>query len=71
MLLLGGLARQGADDVVGLEALGLKDGNAQGLKRAADVGNLALEVFGRCRAIGLVTFVADLVEALRLAVPFA
>ena len=71
VLLLGGLAGQGADHVVGLEALGLKDGNAQRLERAADVGNLAAQVFGHGFAIGLVALVADLVEALRLRVPLA
>jgi hypothetical protein len=71
VLLAGGLAGEGSDHVVGLEALGLQDGNAQGLEGAADVGNLAAQVFGHRGAIGLVALVAHLVEALRLAVPLA
>ena len=67
----GGLAGQRADHVVGLEALGLEDGNAQRFESAADVGNLAAQVFGHGGAIGLVALVADLVKALRLAVPLA
>ena len=46
-------------------------GNAQGLERAANVGNLAAQILGHGGAIGLVALVADLVEALRLAVPLA
>ena len=71
MLLLGGLAGEGADDVVGLKTLRFEDGNAEGLKRAADVGNLAAQVFRHGGAIGLVTLIAHFVEALRFAVPLA
>ena len=71
MLLLGGLAGQRADHVVGLKALGLKDGNAQRLKRAANIGNLPPQILGHGCAIGLVALVAHLVEALRLRVPLA
>ena len=34
----GKLAAEGADDVVGLEALVAEDGDAEGFERAADVG---------------------------------
>ena len=60
--LFGGLAGQGADDVVGLKALGFEDGNAQGFEGAANVGNLAAQILGHGFAIGLVALVADLVE---------
>jgi len=71
VLALGGLTGQGADDVVGLKADSLKDGDAQGLKGAANVGNLPPQVLGHGGAIGLVARVVHIVEALRLAVPLA
>ena len=40
----GELAGEGADDVVGLEALVVEDGDAEGFERAADVGQLLGEV---------------------------
>ena len=69
--MLGGFARQGADHVVGLKALGLKNGNAQRFECAANVRNLAAKILGHGLALGLVALVAHFVEALRLAVPFA
>ncbi len=71
MLLLGGLAGQGADHVVGLEALGFDNGNAQGFESAADVGNLAAQILGHRASVGLVALVAGIFEALRLGVPLA
>ncbi len=71
MVMLGGLARERADNVVGLEALGRKDGNAQRLQRAADVGNLAAQVVGHGLAVGLVALIGDFLEGLRLGVPLA
>ena len=67
----GGFAGQRADDVVGLESLDFKDGNAQRLKRAANVGDLAAKVLGHGFALGLVAVVADIFKALRLGVPLA
>ena len=69
VLLLGGFASEGADDVVGLKAFGLEDGNAQRFKRAANVGNLAAKILGHGFALGLVALVAHVFEALRLRVP--
>ena len=66
-LLLGGFAGEGADDVVGLEAFGLENGNAQRLEGAANVGNLAAQIFRHGFALGFVAVVADVFEALRLA----
>ena len=71
MVLLCGLAGQRADHVVGLETPRLEDGDAQRFEGAANVGYLAAQVFGHGFAIGLVTLVADLDEALRLRVPLA
>ena len=68
IILLGGLARQGADHVVGLEARCLEDGNTIGLERAADVGNLLGQVFGHLGAVGLVALVFDVDVGLRLGV---
>jgi hypothetical protein len=62
------LAGEGADDVVGLEALVGEDGDAEGLERAADVGQLLGKVGGHLGAIGLIAEVVDLFELLRLEV---
>ncbi len=69
--LLGSAAGERADDVVGFEALSLEDRNVEGFEGAADVGNLASQVLGHGLALRLVTFIADLFEALRLRVPLA
>ncbi len=63
---LGEPAGERADDVVGLEALVGEDGDAEGLERAADVGQLLGEVGGHLGAVGLVAEVVDLFELLRL-----
>ena len=68
---LGGLAGESANDVVGLKPDGFKNGNAESLERAANVRNLAREVFGHGSAISFVSFVTDIDEGLRLAVPAA
>ena len=52
--LLLGAAGDGADDVVGLEAGVLEDGDAHGFEDAADVGNLVEEVGRRLGAVGFV-----------------
>ena len=49
----------------------LKDRDAVGLKRAADVGNLLGEVRGHLGAVGLVAVVLDLLEGLRFQVELA
>ncbi len=53
-ILLGGLARQRANDVVGLVPRNFQDGQAHGLAVAADVGQLHAEVFRHGRALRLV-----------------
>ena len=55
----GELAGESADDVVGLEALVVEDGDAEGLEGAADVGLLLDEVGRRFGAVGLVAAVLD------------
>ncbi len=62
----GELAGEGADDVVGLEALVGEDGDAEGLERTTDVGELLGEVGGHLGAVGLVAEVVDLFELLGL-----
>ena len=62
----GSLAGQRADYVIRLVALGLQDGNAVGLERAADVGHLLCQVFGHLFAIGLVAAIGDLLKFLCL-----
>ena len=62
---------EGADDVVGLEALVAEDGDAEGFERAADVGKLLGEVGGHLGAVGLVAGVVDLLELLGFDVPLA
>ena len=69
--IIGGLAGERADDVVGLEALGLEDGNAKGLERAADVGKLLRQIGGHLGAVGLVALVLDVNVGLRLGVELA
>ena len=49
-----GAARDGADDVVGLEARVLEDGDAHGFEHAADVGDLVEQVGRRFGAVGFV-----------------
>ena len=58
----GELAGEGADDVVGLEALVVEDGDAEGFERAADVGLLLDEVGRGLGAVGLVAAVLDGLE---------
>ena len=58
----GELAGEGADDVVGLEALVVEDGDAEGFEGAADVGLLLDEVGGRLGAVGLVAAVDSMVS---------
>ena len=65
----GELRGERADDIVCLEALVAEDGDAEGLQRAADVGELLDEVGGRLGAVGLVAGVVHLVELLRLRIP--
>ena len=60
------MQREGADDVVGLEALVVEDGDAEGLERAADVGLLLDEVGRGLGAVGLVAAVLDGLELLGL-----
>ena len=60
-----------ADHIVGLEALGLENGNAQRFERAANVGNLAAKILWHGFALGLIALVAHVFEALRLRVPAA
>jgi hypothetical protein len=67
----GELRAEGADDVVGLEALVAEDGDAEGLERAADVGKLLGEVGGHLGAVGFVAGVVDLLELLGFDVPLA
>ena len=62
----GELAGEGADDVVGLEAFVVEDGDAEGLEGAADVGLLLDEVRRRLGAVGLVAAVLDGLELLGL-----
>ena len=66
VLLLGRFARQRADHVVGLKALGLENGNAQRFKRAANIWNLAPQILRHSFALGFVPLVAYVFEALRL-----
>ena len=62
--LLLGLVGEGADDIVGLIALNLKDGDAVGLQDAFDVGDSHEDAFGRLFAVGLVGFVILVPEGL-------
>jgi len=58
------LTGEGADDVVGLEALVEEDGDAEGFERSADVGLLLDEVGRGFGAVGLVSAVLDGFEGL-------
>ena len=49
-----GLGAEGAEEVVGLVAVHLHDGDAEGLHEAAHVGELSAEVVRHVRALGLV-----------------
>jgi hypothetical protein len=69
--LFGGLAGEGADDVVGLEADGFEDGDVENFEGAADVGELAGEVFGHGFALGFVAEVVGFDEGLVFGRPFA
>ena len=60
----GELAGEGADDVVGFEALVVEDGDAEGFEGAADVGLLLDEVGWGLGAVGLVAAVLDGFELL-------
>ena len=71
VLLLRGLARQRADHIVRLKAFGLKNRNAQRLKRAANVGYLPAQILWHGLAIGLVALVVHILKALRLRIPLA
>ena len=62
--LLLGLVREGADDIVGLITLDLKDGDAVGLQDAFDVGNGDEDALGRLVAVGLIGLVALVTESL-------
>ncbi len=66
----GELAGEGADDVVGLEALVVEDGDAEGFEGAADVGLLLDEVGWGLGAVGLVAAVLDGFEGLGFDVEF-
>ena len=66
-----GLPRQRADHIVGFETFGLQDGDAKGLQRPADEGQLLRQVRGHLGAVCFVAGVIELVEGLRLDVPFA
>ena len=50
--------REGADDIIGLITLDLKDWDAIGLQDAFDIGNSYQDAFGRLLAVGLVGLVA-------------
>ena len=54
-ILLGGLARQSADHVVGFVAGIFQDGQAHGFAIAAHEGNLDGEIVGHGRALGFVS----------------
>ena len=60
------LAGKRADDVVGLEALVVEDGDAEGFKGAANVGLLLDEVGRGLDAVGLVAAILDRLEGLGL-----
>ena len=67
----GGFAGEGADDIVGLVAFELEDGNAIGFEGAADVGDLLDEVGRHFGAVGLVALVLLFFERLGLEVELA
>ncbi len=71
MLLLGGFASEGTDNIISLETHGLDDGDTKGFKRAANVGHLAAKILGHGLALGFVPLVTDFVKALGFAVPLA
>jgi len=56
------LAGQGAQDVIGLEARQLHDGNVQGQDQLPDQGDLRPEVLGHLGTVGLVFRVDDVAE---------
>ncbi len=64
MVLLGGFASQGSDDVVGLKAFSLQNGNAQRLEGAANVRDLAAKILGHGFALGFVSVVSHVIKAL-------
>ena len=57
-------AAEGADNIIGLEALVAEDGDAEGFEGAANEGELLGEVGGHLGAVGLVAEVVDLFELL-------
>ena len=59
-----GLVGEGADDVVGLIALNLKDGDAVSLQDAFDIGHGYKDALGCLIAVGLVGLVALMPEGL-------
>ena len=67
----GEFAGERADDVVGLEALVVEDGDAEGFEGAADIGLLLDEVGRGLDAVGLVAAVLDGLELLGLDVELA
>src|ERR1700743_1981197 len=69
MTLFSALLGQCADDVVGLETFGLQDGNAKGLERPADEGQLLSQVRGHLGPVCFVTTVVDLIKGLGFDVP--
>jgi len=50
----GGLAREGADDVVGFVAIEFEDGQVEGADESLDVGDGGAEVLGHFLALGFV-----------------
>ena len=56
------LLAEGAEEVVGLQAVELVDGDLEGLHEAADVGELLCELRGHLRALGLVGLEALVAE---------
>ena len=62
--LLLGLVGEGTDDIVGLKAFYLKDGDAVGLEDAFDVGHGNEDALGRLVAVGLVGRVVLMPERL-------
>ena len=67
----GGFAGEGADHVISLEACQLENRNAVGFERAANVRELLRQILRHGGAVGLVAFVFNLGESLRLDVEFA
>ena len=60
--LLLGLMGQGANDIIGLKAFNLKNGNAIGLKNALDVRHCYQDTLWRLLAVGLVGLVVLMSE---------